>query len=67
MESYYEHSPSKNKIPSYNLGDLVTVGSTNGLSGSIANIRYYQKNLSKLQISNIYNTLMNKNPPINNL
>ena len=57
----------KNKIPSYNLGDLVTVGSTNGLSGSIANIRYYQKNLSKLQINSIYNTLMNKNPPINNL
>lgn len=55
------------KIPSYNLGDLVTTGSINGLNGSIANIRYYQKNLSKQQINTIYNTLMNKNPPINNL
>lgn len=57
----------KNKIPSYNLGDLVTIGSENGLSGSIANVRYYQKNLSKQQINNIYNILMNKNPPVNNL
>lgn len=57
----------KKKIPSYNLGDLVTTGSENGLSGSIANIRYYQKNLSKQQINNIYNILMNKNPPVNNL
>lgn len=55
------------KIPSYDLGDLITIGSANGLSGSIANIRYYQKNLSKQQINNIYNILMNKNPPINNL
>ena len=55
------------KIPSYDLGDLITIGSNNGLSGSIANIRYYQKNLSKQQINNIYNILMNKNPPINNL
>ncbi len=55
------------KIPSYDLGDLITIGSNNGLSGSIANIRYYQKNLSKHQINNIYNILMNKNPPINNL
>jgi hypothetical protein len=57
----------KESIPTYNLGDLVTIGSNNGLSGAIANIRYYKKNLSKQQISNIYNILMNKNPPINNL
>jgi hypothetical protein len=57
----------KESIPTYNLGDLVTIGSNHGLSGAIANIRYYKKNLSKQQISNIYNILMNKNPPINNL
>ena len=57
----------KESIPTYNLGDLVTIGSNNGLSGAIANIRYYKNNLSKQQISNIYNILMNKNPPINNL
>ena len=57
----------KQKVPSYNLGDLVTIGSQNGLSGSIANIRYYQKNLSTQQINNIYNILMKKNPPVNNL
>ena len=57
----------KKSIPSYNLGDLITIGSNNGLSGAIANIRYYKKNLSKQQIATIYNMLMNKNPPINNL
>ena len=57
----------KKTIPTYNLGDLITIGSNNGLSGAIANIRYYKKNLSKHEIATIYNMLMNKNPPVNNL
>ena len=34
----------KENIPDYHVGDVVTTGSENGLSGAIANIRYYQKN-----------------------
>ena len=54
-------------MPTYNLGDVVTIGSENGLSGAISNIRYYPKTISSRNVVNIYNTLMNKNPPINNL
>lgn len=57
----------KENVPTYNLGDVVTIGSENGLSGAISNIRYYPKTISSRNVVNIYNTLMNKNPPINNL
>ena len=57
----------KENVPTYNLGDVVTIGSENGLSGAISNIRYYPKTISSRNVVNIYNTLMNKNPPVNNL
>jgi len=57
----------KNNIPDYIDSDAITTGSENGLSGSICNIRYYKKNLSQRDVINIYNPLMNKNPPVNNL
>lgn len=57
----------KNNHPSYNTSDLITVGSEVGLSGAIGNIRYYDKELSQRDIVNIYNSLMKKDPPVNNL
>jgi len=57
----------KDSVPTYNIGDVITTGSTNGLNGAISNIRYYEKNLSNRDIVNIYNLLMNKDPPVNNL
>jgi hypothetical protein len=57
----------KKNIPTYKDSDAIITGSENGLSGSICNIRYYKKNLSQRDIINIYNPLMNKNPPVNNL
>jgi len=57
----------KKNIPTYMDSDAIITGSENGLSGSICNIRYYKKNLSQRDVVNIYNPLMNKNPPVNNL
>lgn len=57
----------KKNIPTYMDSDAIITGSENGISGSICNIRYYKKNLSQRDVVNIYNPLMNKNPPVNNL
>lgn len=57
----------KENIPHYHIGDVVTTGSENGLSGAIANIRYYQKKLTSREITAFYNILKKKNPPTNNL
>jgi len=54
-------------LPTYNLYDTITIGSDNGLSGALSNVRYYTKNLSSREIIKNYNLLMNKNPPVNNL
>lgn len=54
----------KEKIPTYKDSDVVTVGSENGLSGAIANIRYYKKNLSSREVANVYNISMNGDPPV---
>jgi hypothetical protein len=52
-----------NNTPVYLATDTVQIGSKNGLSGAICNIRYHIKPLTKTQIVNNYNVLMNKNPP----
>ena len=57
----------KENIPDYHVGDVVTTGSENGLSGAIANIRYYQKKLTSREITAFYNIFKKKNPPTNNL
>lgn len=54
----------KDKLPTYTDSDVVTTGSENGLSGAIANIRYYKKNLSSREIANVYNVSMNGDPPV---
>jgi len=52
-----------NNIPIYLATDNIEIGSKTGLSGAICNVRYYINPLSKTQIVNNYNLLMNKNPP----
>jgi hypothetical protein len=57
----------KNKTPLFTTTDIVTTGSENGLNGSISNIRYYPKTLSKSRIASMYNLFMKKTPPTNNV
>ena len=57
----------KHKTPLFSSTDIVTTGSEDGLNGSISNIRYYPKTLSKPKIASMYNLFMKKNPPTNNL
>jgi hypothetical protein len=49
----------------YNTSNEIIIGSKNGLDGAICNIAFFDKNLSKFEINNIYKLLMNKNPPVN--
>jgi len=54
-----------NNFPSYAIYDKIMIGSKNGLDGAICNVKYYPTMLSKFEITNSYNLLMNKNPPVN--
>lgn len=53
-------------VVSYITYDTLTVGETNGISGGIANLIYYNKPLDKFNIHKLYNTMKNKNPPSTN-
>ena len=53
-----------NAMPQYNPEDQITVGSPNGLDGSICNVVYYKHSLSPQQIALNYNVYMNSNPPV---
>lgn len=61
-----ERSVSFNEtsIPNYGPSDIITVGSDKGLAGAICNVTYRSVPLTKKQIANSYNLLMNANPPI---
>jgi hypothetical protein len=61
-----ERSVSFNEtsIPNYDPSDIITVGSDKGLVGAICNVTYRSVPLTKKQIANSYNLLMNANPPI---
>ena len=56
-----------NNPPIHTANDMVVIGANDGLDGAISNIRYYVGNLSRSQVTNSYNLLMKKNPPVNNL
>ena len=47
--------------------DTIQVGDNNGIDGAICNIMYYEKPMTLTQITQSYNLLYNKNPPVNNL
>jgi len=55
------------RIPHYGPLDMMTVGEDGGLDGAVCNVTYYKNEQTKFQITNMYNLLMNKNPPINNI
>lgn len=61
LERTFEFSTN---IPKYLPTDVITVGSNNGLLGSICNINYYKTPLSAEKISVTYNLLFMKNPPV---
>jgi hypothetical protein len=63
LEKTYDFNEN---LPTFYPTDNITIGSTNGLDGSICNIVYYTKIQSKSQIANSYNILFNKNPPVQN-
>jgi hypothetical protein len=54
-------------IPIYDGRDKVIIGNDKNMEGSICNITFFDKVLSKTQIATYYNLMFNKNPPVNNI
>jgi len=44
--------------------DMLTVGSDEGISGNVANLVYFDKNIDYMNVRTIYNSLYKSNPPI---
>jgi hypothetical protein len=65
LEKSYSFTENNNQT--FFVSDQITIGNTDGLYGAICNIKYYTEPLTQFQIVNMYNLLMNKNPPVNNL
>jgi hypothetical protein len=53
-----------NNRPKIKPSDVITIGSENGLSGAICNIKYYSTLLTLTEITSNYNLLMYRNPPV---
>jgi hypothetical protein len=65
LEKSYSFTENNNQ--NFFVSDQITIGNADGLYGAICNIKYYTEPLTQFQIVNMYNLLMNKNPPVNNL
>jgi hypothetical protein len=49
----------------FNMTDYnIKIGQDDGLNGAICNILYYNKPLTKFQVAESYNLLINQNPPV---
>lgn len=59
-----ERSIELKRLPVFKSTDIITVGSNDGLYGSICNILYYNKPLTKMKIVDDYNLLQLNNPPL---
>ena len=55
---------SKIEVVPFMTHDVVSSGEVNGIRGGLCNIKYFDYTLLKNDISNIYNSLKGKNPPI---
>jgi len=55
---------NNDNIATFSEFDTVTIGEDNGLDGAICNVKYYKTPLTKYEITNSYNLLMYKNPPV---
>ena len=55
---------SKIKVVPFMTHDVVSSGEVNGIHGGLCNVKYYDYTLLKNDISNIYDSLKGKNPPI---
>jgi hypothetical protein len=66
INGHLERSVSFNEtsVPKYDPSDTIMVGAENGIEGAICNVTYSSIPLTKKQIANSYNLLMNKNPPM---
>jgi hypothetical protein len=51
--------------PFYKATDDFIIGDNDGLDGAISNVTYYNEPLTRQKITNAYNILQFKNPPIN--
>jgi hypothetical protein len=51
-------------IPSFSPLDTVVIGDNPGVDGAICNVKYYTVPMTKYEITNSYNLLMYKNPPV---
>jgi hypothetical protein len=65
LENSYNFTNNNNQ--NFFVNDQITIGNNDGLYGAICNIKYYTEPLTQFQIVNMYNLLMNNNPPVNNL
>ena len=55
---------SKIEVVPFMTHDVVSSGEVNGIRGGLCNVKYFDYTLLKNDISNIYNSLKGKNPPI---
>jgi hypothetical protein len=69
LDIFYNNTLVKSGIEVPNISSLypLVVGSNNGLTGGICNILYLKKNFSLETMNKLYNSVKDKNPPIQDI
>lgn len=65
LEYSYKFSDNATSPPKLQDNDIIQYGDTDGLYGSICNVKYHKNPLSNMYIVNSYNILQKRNPPTN--